>query len=110
MIRFNSYKSSVSEAGEQHSRKERLHNSLPLPVRLLGRAQLLQELLAGEPGHHKELVLGEEVVNKLLFHAPGLKGEWKTSGESEVRPVSQNFFSPSIERLSPYLKDLYAGR
>lgn len=43
----------------------------------------MKKLLAGEPGGHEELVLGEEVIDKLLFHAPGLEGEWKTSVESK---------------------------
>lgn len=41
---------------------------LPLTVRLLHRTQLLEQPLAGEPGHHEELILGQEVINELLLH------------------------------------------
>lgn len=64
---------------------------LPLTVRLLHRTQLLEQPLAGEPGHHEELILGKEVINELLLHFSCLartkRAEVRTEQEEEGKAV-----------------------
>lgn len=64
---------------------------LPLTVRLLHRTQLLEQPLAGEPGHHEELILGKEVINELLLHFSCLarikRAEVRTEQEEEGKAL-----------------------
>lgn len=67
------------------------HHLLPLTVRLLHRTQLLEQPLAGESGHHQELILGKEVINELLLHFSCLartkKAEVRNEQEEEQKAV-----------------------
>lgn len=64
---------------------------LPLTVRLLHWTQLLEQPLAGESGHHEELILGKEVINELLIHFSCLartkKAEIRNEQEEEGKAV-----------------------
>lgn len=53
--------------------RQSLESLLPLPVRPLHGAELMEQLLAGEPGCHQILILGDEVINDLFLHTTGLE-------------------------------------
>lgn len=58
--------------------RQSLASLLPLSVRPLHGAELMEELLAGEPGCQQILVLGDEVVDDLFLHTSGLQKNQET--------------------------------
>lgn len=78
---------------------------LALPVRLFRRTQLLEKLLAGEPGGHQEFILGQEVVNELFLHTPGLEERKTGKHQGRLEEVTDyvNYIVPFNGIPSPYL-------